>query len=317
MSINKKRNQPFPGFIFILFILVLALASTGCGQRSGPEPSSLTAGQSITFQDDMGREVTVKPVERIVSLAPSSTEILFAIGVGDKVVGVDDYSNYPAEAAAISKVGAYNDPSVEMIVALKPDLVLAGSIHKTAVHKLEQLDIPVAVAFPRNLEGVLTSIRWIGIAVGARDEAVELEGELQLRLQRIDDKIAALTEQERPWVYYELYSDPIMTCGPNTLSHELIVRAGGRNIAFDAATDYPEFSPEAIVSRNPDIIIFPNLHGTETFQAEAIIGRPGWDTIKAVQNNRLYGIDDDLISRPGPRVVDAVEELVQVFHPGL
>ena len=105
MSINKKRNQPFPGFIFILFILVLALASTGCGQRSGPEPSSLTAGQSITFQDDMGREVTVKPVERIVSLAPSSTEILFAIGVGDKVVGVDDYSNYPAEAAAISKVG--------------------------------------------------------------------------------------------------------------------------------------------------------------------------------------------------------------------
>ena len=108
-----------------------------------------------------------------------------------------------------------------------------------------------------------------------------------------------------------------MTCGPNTLSHELIVRAGGRNIAFDAATDYPEFSPEAIVSRNPDIIIFPNLHGTETFQAEAIIGRPGWDTIKAVQNNRLYGIDEDLISRPGPRVVDAVEELVQVFHPGL
>jgi len=164
---------------------------------------------------------------------------------------------------------------------------------------------------------VLTGIRWIGIATGARDRAVELEAELTERIRLVDEKVASIPEQERPWVYYEVSSEPIMTAGPKTLSSELMVRAGGCNIAHDAATDYPEFSPEAIVSRNPDVIIFPEIHGTDAVEVETIKARPGWGTVKAVQNGRLYSIDADILSRPGPRVVEALEKMMRLFHPGI
>ncbi|HKM39555.1 MAG TPA: cobalamin-binding protein [bacterium] len=299
-------------------LLILALVFTaGCGNKAEAPLDPGADGVSFTMVDDMDREVTMTRPGRIISLAPSSTEILFALGLDDKVVGVDDYSDFPAAVETVAKVGAYDNPSIEKIIALRPDLVLADSIHKTAVQKLEELGIPVAVVFPRDLEGVLYSIRWIGIAAGARDEATVLEGELSRRLDLIDNKLDDIPTDKRPWVYYELYSDPLMTCGPNTLSSELIVRAGGRNIAYDAATNYPEFSPEAIVSRNPDVIIFPDLHGTEAIQAEAIKARPGWSSIKAVQNSRLYAVDDDLIARPGPRIVEGLEQMVRCFHPDL
>ena len=313
--IFKQKASGHTKPILVITILLLVLFLAGCGPKTERSSYPGDDGATFTFIDDIGRKVTMKRPERIVSLAPSSTEILFALGLGDKVVGVDDYSDYPAEAAKIAKVGGYDKPSLEKIIALKPDLVLADSIHEEEVKKLEELEVPVAVVSPKDLEGVLNSVRWVGIVTGVRDQAAELEAELALRIRLVDEKVSAIPEEERPWVYYEVFSDPIMTAGPNTLSSELIVRAGGRNIAYDAATDYPEFSPEAIVSRNPDVIIFPEVHGTESVQAETICNRPGWGTIKAIQNGRLYSIDANIISRSGPRVVEALERLLQFFHP--
>ncbi|MGI6128990.1 MAG: ABC transporter substrate-binding protein [bacterium] len=311
MVYQQKENGHRRQIVLAFLLLVLLLA--GCRSKTELPSYSGDDGAAFTFIDDMGREVTMNKPERIVSLAPSSTEILFALGLGDKVVGVDDFSDYPSEVTLIDKVGAYDNPSLEKIVALKPDLVLADSIHKTAVTKLEELGIPVAVAFPRDLEGVLTSIRWIGIAAGARDQGVELEADLARRIRLVDEQVAQIPEEERPWVYYELFSEPIMTAGPNTLSSELIVRAGGRNIAYDAVTDYPEFSSEAILSRNPDVIIFSEVQGMESVQEKSILARPGWDTVNAIQNGRLYSMGD-IIARPGPRVVEALEQLFELFH---
>jgi iron complex transport system substrate-binding protein len=314
MVFQRKDGGNTRRILVLITVLLLMLSVAGCGTKTKQPSYPGDGGASLTFVDDMGRKVTIKRPERIVSLAPSSTEILFALGLGDKVVGVDDYSDYPADVSKIDKVGGYNKPSLEKIVALKPDLVLADSIHEETVKKLEELGIPVAVVSPQDLEGVLTSIRWIGIATGANEQAAQLEAKLLERIRLVDEKVATIPQEERPWVYYEVFSDPIMTAGPNTLSSELIVRAGGRNIAYDAATDYPEVSPEAIVSRNPDVIIFPEVHGTGSVQAETIKSRPGWGTIKAIQNGRLYSIDANIISRSGPRVVEALERLVQLFY---
>lgn len=317
MVCERKAGSNIGLNFLLITILLLTMFVAGCGseKKNASRPGDDSA--AFTFVDDIGRKVTVIKPERLVSLTPSSTEILFALGLGDKVVGVDDYSNYPAAALKIDKVGAYDKPSLEKIVALKPDLVLADSIHEEAVKRLEEMGISVAVVFPSDLEEVLTGIRWIGIATGARDRAVELEAELTERIRLVDEKVASIPEQERPWVYYEVSSEPIMTAGPKTLSSELMVRAGGCNIAHDAATDYPEFSPEAIVSRNPDVIIFPEIHGTDAVEVETIKARPGWGTVKAVQNGRLYSIDADILSRPGPRVVEALEKMMRLFHPGI
>lgn len=317
MVCERKAGSNLRLNFLLITILLLTMFVAGCGseKKNASRPGDDSA--AFTFVDDIGRKVTVIKPERLVSLTPSSTEILFALGLGDKVVGVDDYSNYPAAALKIDKVGAYDKPILEKIVALKPDLVLADSIHEEAVKRLEEMGISVAVVFPSDLEEVLTGIRWIGIATGARDRAVELEAELTERIRLVDEKVASIPEQERPWVYYEVSSEPIMTAGPKTLSSELMVRAGGCNIAHDAATDYPEFSPEAIVSRNPDVIIFPEIHGTDAVEVETIKARPGWGTVKAVQNGRLYSIDADILSRPGPRVVEALEKMMRLFHPGI
>jgi len=317
MVCERKAGSNLRLNFLLITILLLTMFVAGCGSEKKNPSRPGDDSAAFTFVDDIGRKVTVIKPERLVSLTPSSTEILFALGLGDKVVGVDDYSNYPAAALKIDKVGAYDKPILEKIVALKPDLVLADSIHEEAVKRLEEMGISVAVVFPSDLEEVLTGIRWIGIATGARDRAVELEAELTERIRLVDEKVASIPEQERPWVYYEVSSEPIMTAGPKTLSSELIVRAGGRNIAHDAATDYPEFSPEAIVSRNPDVIIFPEIHGTDAVEVETIKARPGWGTVEAVQNGRLYSVDADILSRPGPRVVEALEKMMQLFHPGI
>ena len=169
MVFQRKASGHTARILVWLTILLSVLSLVGCGAKNKPRSLPGDDGGTFTFLDDIGRKVTMKRPERIVSLAPSSTEILFALGLGDKVVGVDDYSDYPAEATKIDKVGAYDKPSLEKIVALKPDLVLADSIHEEAVKKLEELSIPVAVVSPKDLEGVLTSIRWIGIATGVTE----------------------------------------------------------------------------------------------------------------------------------------------------
>ncbi|MBE3582362.1 MAG: cobalamin-binding protein [Thermoanaerobacteraceae bacterium] len=303
-------------------VLVLGLFLFGCSGRGAPQGEEAAPagaeGYPLTVADDMGREITLKArPERLVSLSPGNTEILFALGLGEKVVGVDDYSDYPPAAAQVPKVGGFSNPNVEKIVALKPDLVLATNMHEQAVRRLEEVGIPVAVVSPKTVEGVLESIEWIGKMTGAGEGAARLVADLRGRMQRVEAVVKEIPREKRPWVYYEVYSDPLMTAGPQTLIGQLIELAGGRNIAYDAQTDYPEFSAEAIIERDPEVIIFPQWHGSESLTVEQVKSRRGWQEIRAVKDNRVFGVDANIVSRPGPRIVEALELLAQIIHPEL
>lgn len=319
---HVRRRKDLRSFPVVIASMVWGLLLLGCDTPKTTEvrnsPVTSSEQYPLTVADDLGREVTLKArPDRLVSLAPGNTEILFALGLGDKVVGVDDYSDYPPEAAQVAKIGGFSNPNVEKIVALKPDLVFATNMHEQAVRQLEKLGIPVAVVSPKSVEDVLQSIRWIGKMTSTGERAVELVADLESRIKKVEAVVKGIPEEKRPWVYYEVYFDPLMTAGPRTFIGQLIELAGGRNIAYDANTDYPEFSAEAIIKRNPEIIIFPQWHGSESLTVEQMKSRDGWQQVRAIKNNRVFGIDANIISRPGPRIVEALEVLAKMIHPEL
>jgi iron complex transport system substrate-binding protein len=285
-------------------------------------------GESTEFQggdivDDLGYSLTLaSPPERIVSLAPSNTEILFAVGAGDKVVGVTDFCNYPYDFAAwieagnMTSIGNYYGPSTEPIVALNPDLVLATTGSEDAAENLRELGYNVLIIEPRNLTFVLRDILLVGRATNNYDQAVVLESELRQRI----DAVTTATEQAitKPKVYHEVWNDPIMSAGPGTFIDELITLAGGQNIFDDAVSSWPTVSSEAIIDKNPEVMIFPDMYmGRANFYEtlEAVKNRDGWDLISAVQNNDIYEINADIISRSGPRLADALEIMAKMIHP--
>jgi len=271
--------------------------------------------------DDMGYSLTLtSPPERIVSLAPSNTEILFAVEAGDKVVGVTDFCNYPyefeawIEAGNMSSIGSFKNPSVEPIIALDPDLVLASKQSVDAVEGLRNLGVNVLVLDAKNISGVLRDILLVGRAVDRYNEAVALESDLRQKIDVIANQAAVA--DSTPKVYHEVY--PSMSAGPETFIDELITLAGGENIFHDAATRYPTVSSEAVIDKNPGIMVFPDSYmGREQFTEtmEDVKNRPGWELINAVQNNAIYEIDPDVISRAGPRLAEALEILAQMIHP--
>ncbi|MEW5932618.1 MAG: cobalamin-binding protein [Bacillota bacterium] len=308
-----------PALLLVFLLAVAFLVAAGCAGKKPEAGPAAPAPFPRTITDGTGRQVTIPAQpQRIISLAPSCTEILFALGLGAKVVGVDKFSNYPPEAQNLEKVGGFSDPSVEKIAALKPELILGTGMHKKVLPQLEALGIPVVLFDPKDVDGVLADIQTVGSLTGATEAAGKLASDVRSRITRVKEKLdASVPGDQRPWVYYEVYSEPIMTVGPHTLIHQLIELAGGRNIAYDAQTDYPEFSSEAVIQRNPAVIIFPSFHGSASLTVDKLKARPGWATIAAVKNGRVHPIDADLISRPGPRIADAVEELAHIIHPDL
>jgi iron complex transport system substrate-binding protein len=281
--------------------------------------------QQVTLVDSMGNVVVLtSPPERVVSLAPSNTEILFAIGAGDTVVGVTDFCDYPynftawIEAGNMTSIGSYYGPSVEPIVALEPDLVLASSGSLDAAENLRSLGYNVLVVEAKTIDGVLQDILMVGRATGHEIEAGNIVSSMRLRINAIADKTANI--ETIPKVYHEVWNEPLMSAGPGTYIDELITLAGGENIFNDATTSWPTVSSEAIIQKNPDVMIYPDMYmGRQNFYEtiEVVKERPGWDAINAVQNNALYEIDADIISRSGPRLVDALETLAQLIHPEL
>lgn len=291
-------------YAIIALLIVITLAS--CAQKPPQGP--------VTVVDDKNREVSLDgPAQRIVSIAPANTEFLFALDLSQRIVGVTDLCNYPAEAAEKESIGDFANPSVEKILALEPDLVLASSLHQEVVESLEQLGIPVIVLDAQNIEGIKSNIEILSIATGATTAAEALLESINSDLALVDQKIEILRDEEKPSVYFEVWSDPIMTIGPNTFIHELIARAGGVNIAGDAPVDWPEFSLEELIARRPEIMIY--AHGVESI--DQIKSRPAWESIPAIAEDRIYLIEEDIILRPGPRVIKGVIELSRVFYPEL
>lgn len=301
-------------FLLLLGVALLLVAVlTGCAKDVVDE----TTGE-LTLLDQMGREVLIEgEVERIVSLSPSNTEILFALGLNDKVVGVTDYCNYPPEAAEKDSVGGFDKPNIEVILTLEPDLVLAGSLHEEVVTRLEERDIPVLVMEPQTMEQIYEAIRTVGAAARVKEAAEAVVSEIEQQIDSVQEKLATLADDEKVSVYYELWYDPPMSIGNRSFIHEVITAASGNNIFADIDDNYPTVSPEAVAEKNPRVILYPDDHGTAEMVTEQFYSRPGWAEISALKEKRIYGVNSDLFSRPGPRVGQAIQEAATLFYPEL
>jgi iron complex transport system substrate-binding protein len=274
---------------------------------------------TTTRNDGLNRTVKLQGTpERIVSLAPSNTEILFAIGAGKQVVGRDSFSDYPPETKSIQDIGgSMGKYNTEAIVALRPDLVLAGEINTPElVNSLEKLGLTVYyLSNPSTLEGMFGNLETIGQLTGHDSEAVTLVNSLKKRVAAVDAKILPLSLA--PTVYYELdATDPTKpyTAGPGSFVDLLIARAGGINVGKNLTSSWAQISLEQLVVDNPAIIILgDSAYGVTP---ESLKQRAGWNRLAAVQNGQAYPFDDNLVSRPGPRLVDGLEALVRLLHPG-
>jgi iron complex transport system substrate-binding protein len=272
------------------------------------------ADKAFTIVDDYGRTVTIDGIpQRIVSVAPTPTEILFAVGAGDQIVGVDDYSDYPAATANLTKVGSYT-LNTEAILALQPDLIVASDLVPTS--QLDQLGgqgIPYVILADRTLDDVFKTIRLAGQITGHADEANQVATSLSERVDAIRAKTLAQGVSS-PRVYVEYY--PMWTYGPGSFGDDLIAIAGGTNIAHEANSEYPEVTNEFIIAQNPEVIVY-TTGVMSTTTTDSIVSRPGWENVSAVETNHIYSIDDNLLSRYGPRIVDGLEQLAAIIHPEL
>ena len=314
--------KTYRSLVLLGLLALLIIALVGCAGAKVPETSESAGAATpkpVSVVDDAGRTVEiVSNPQRLISLAPSNTEILFALGLGDKVVGVTDFCDYPEEAKAIEKVGGI-EPNLEKIVALGPDLVLAIGGSPAQVEKateMEKLGLTVLVLEPGDIEGIMANIELVGRATGAEKEASESVAELRKRFDDITTK--AKEAGSRPKVFFELdATDPSKpyTPGPGSFIDALITLAGGSNIGAGAKMQWAQLSTEEIIAQDPEVIVLGDANYGVT--AEMVKERPGWSVITAVKNGAIYPIDDILISRPGPRIIDGLEALARIIHPEL
>ena len=298
------------------FVAIGALVGTLFGGLS----SILLADEfPLAIVDGVGREVSIsEQPETIVSLAPSNTEILFALGLVDKLVAVSQYCNYPPEVQNKPKVGGFSTINIEKVVSLEPDLVLAtGGVQKKVVRDLERLGLTVISLDAKRIGDVLENILLVGKVTGRVESAKRLRSNLEERIRTVANKTGDLPDTQRPRVFYEVQYDPLMTAGPGTFIDDLIHLAGGANIASDSAIKYPVYNLEILIERNPEVIIVSFSHGSIMASVEGVKNRKRWQITDAVKNNRVYGIHADLVSRPGPRIVDGLEEIAKYIHPEL
>jgi len=294
-------------------LLALIIGLVACGEAS-PAPTVTPEPQVVTLTDDVGNTVEIEgAVERVVSLAPSHTETLYALGLGDLVVGVTEFCNYPPEAADKPKVGGFANVDLEMVVGLEPDLVLATSLHMAeVVPALQERGITVFVADSQTVAETLETILVIGQATGHEEAAETLVAQMQVRIDAVQEKVK---DAPRLKVFWELGPE-LYTAGPDSFINDLIVMAGGENVAADADSPWPQLTVEAIILKDPDVIVLADHNYGQT--SEMVAERPGWEDINAVKEGNVIEItNDDIVSRPGPRIVEGLEFLAKAFHPDL
>jgi iron complex transport system substrate-binding protein len=310
--------------LYLLTLLVLAGMLAGCGGAATPTSKPAAAIPATTFPmtitDSLKRQVTLPAQpKRLISLAPSVTEILFAVGAGEEVVGVTSYCNYPPEALKKEQIGGF-DPktmSIEKIISLKPDLVLASDdFQQPVIDALAALNVPVVSVYATTIDGVYDNIAFVGQVTGHSNQAAQLVSRMKARIQAVQDKVGKLSADKRVSVFWETWDEPLMTAGPKSFTGQLVEAAGGSNIFAELKEEWPTVSSEEIVKRNPAVILSPNMMvGQVTF--DKVAQRPGWASIAAVANKRIYLIDGDISSRSGPRVADGVELIAQSLYPDL
>lgn len=269
-----------------------------------------------TVEDQLGREIRVPDdPKRIIALAPSITEIIFALGQQDRLKGTTQFSNYPAEAAKLPKVGSYVRLDLERIVALNPDLCIAikDGNPKGIIDRLQSLNIPVFAVNPRNLESMMQTIQKIGSILNASQKANTLVKNMRSRIQQVDALVSRI--DRRPRVFIQIGISPIISAGTNTFIHELVVRAGGINVAAGNRA-YPHFSREQVLVLAPDVLIITSMARSGAFEK----AKADWNRLSympAVREKRIYMVNSDVFDRPSPRLLDALEMLTRLLHPKL
>lgn len=258
---------------------------------------------------------TVVPIPRYISIAPSTTEILFALGLDEEIIGVSTYCNWPPKAKTKEKVGEFSQINIEKIISLRPDYIFSTGLEQAKiVRELRRLKLKVYVADPKNIKELFNSIKDIGEITGRINEAGSLITNMENEIKEIGSKVKLIPPSKKPKVFIEIWHDPLTTAGKGSFIDELITLAGGVNIAGDTKRAYSIFSPEEIIKRNPDCIILAYMDKEQP--AKLIGGRFGWDGISAVKNNRLYNdINPDLLLRPSPRLTQGLKEIYKRLYP--
>lgn len=280
-------------------------------------PTSAPTLAGLTFKDGLGREVKLAgPAKKIISLAPSNTEILFALGAATQTIGRDEFSDFPVDAKKIPSVGgSMGKYNLEEITKLQPDLILAASINTPEqIKAIENLKLTVyVVANPTDLAGLYTNLEAVGKMIGKSTEATTLVSSLKARVKAVEDAVGKTTA--KPKVFYELDAtepNKPWTAGGGSFIDTLLKLAGGINTAA-ALKDYAQISQEELLVQNPEIILLGDAaYGTTI---EKVKARAGWSAIKAVKDSQIFAFDDNLVSRPGPRLVDGLVEMAKLIHP--
>jgi iron complex transport system substrate-binding protein len=266
--------------------------------------------------DGIGRQIVVpdNPV-RVVALAPSITEIIFALGQEQRLVGVSQFSDFPHEALRLPQVGSYIKPDIERIIALNPDVCIAVKDGNPRVvsDRLESLRIPVYAVDPLDLGAVMSMVLQIGDLLNAGDRARSIVTAMKSRIDRVRQLV--MKTEQRPGVFFQIGFSPIVSVGKGTFIHELILMAGGKNLCAEYSS-YPRLSREQVVALTPEVLIITTMHRDVTVD-QVKAEWTGWSQIPAVRDNRIAIVDSNIFDRPTPRQVDALEQLVRVIHPKL
>lgn len=311
---NAKSLIPF----LIIFGLLSACAPIKTPQ---PNPTQIPTPSTITVTDGVGKTITLAaPAQRIVSLSPASTESLFAIGAGEQIVGRDAFSDYPEQAKNITDIGGgFGELNIEAILAQNPDLVLASAL--TPPEQIKSLEDSRLTVFtlsnPKDLDEMYAILQTLAMLSGHEVEANSLIEGLKQRVAAVEARLAGVTR--RPLVFYEIDgTDPnaVWTPGPGTFIDTLIRMAGGNNLGASLKGEWVQISLEELIARDPDLILLGDaIWGGVT--VESVKARAGWQALEAVQNGNVFPFDDNLVSRPGPRLVDGLEALAKLLHPDL
>jgi iron complex transport system substrate-binding protein len=306
---------------FLIFVLILCIINVACSLNEkkendledGPDNYSIDNREELyTVVDDFDRVIKLDEApKRIISLAPSSTEIICALGLADNIVGVTIFDDYPEKVIEIEKVEDLSGIDLDRIIELNPDLVIDyGSGNEEENLKLEEAGIKYAGFNPKFIDDILDTIDTIGKLTGKVAEAKKLINTMNTKK---DEVLSRIKDIEPKRVFYEVWHEPLMTAGPGTLIDELIILAGGDNIARDIEEEYPQFDLEQLTLRNPQVYLA--LEDMPEKTAESIALRPGYENIDAIINGNVYLLNENIVLRPGPRIVDALELIAKAIHP--
>ncbi len=307
----QTMKHPFPIKPALIPALALFLLIV-----SPPSPITAQSTANRTLTDQAGRTVQVPDTpERVVSLAPSITEIVYALGQQNRLVGATRFSDYPPEARKLPRVGSYVHLDIERIAALNPDLCIAVKDGNPidVIRRLEGLGIPVFAVNPVNLRTVMEAVQAAGNLLNAPDRAAALVRDMEHRISRV--RRQAARADERPGVFFQIGIQPIVAVGRDTFIHELIETAGGKNLTA-GDLPYPRFSREQVLALAPEVIIITSMAREGSFRRMKEEWER-WPGLPAVRNSRIHIVNSDLYDRPSPRMVEGLEQLFRLIHPGL